>query len=160
MHTLMLLRHAKSDWSIFVSDHKRPLNKRGKKDVPVMAQRLKSRSYKPDRIVSSSALRARSTAEVFSAILECDCIVDDALYEAKKSSIIDIIREMDEEIKDLIFVGHNPTWEMLAEYLTGESITMPTCSMVQISFDCKWKDVSAGNGKITYQDYPKKEHIT
>ena len=156
MHTLILLRHGKSDWSTSASDHERPLNKRGKKDVPVMAERLKNRSYKPDMMVSSSALRARLTAEVFENTLECDCIVNDALYEANRSRIIDIIRDMNEEIEDLMLIGHNPTWEILTEHLTGEGVSMPTCSMVQIAFDCCWKDVGEAGGKIIYFDYPKK----
>jgi len=157
MHKLLLLRHAKSDWSKSVSDHERPLNKRGKKNAPVMAKRLKERRYRPDKMISSSALRARSTAEVFADVLECDLIIDDALYESDESLILDLIHKIDESIEDLVLVGHNPTLEILAEYLTGESITLPTCAMVHIAFGCDWKDIDGSKGKVIYLDYPKKD---
>jgi len=157
MHTLLLLRHAKSDWSVPVGDHKRPLNKRGSRDAPVMAKRVKKRGYRPDMILSSSALRAVQTAEAFAKALKSEPLFDDRLYDAHENTIIDLIHAMEEEIKDLMLVGHNPTWESVVEYLTGERIVMPTCSMVQIAFDCHWKELKATEGKIVYFDYPKKE---
>ena len=157
MHTLLLLRHAKSDWSTPVSDHKRPLNKRGIRDAPMMAKRLKKHGYRPDRMLSSSAQRARATAELFAKTLRSKLVLVDALYDADKNTIIDLIRQTDEGIKDLMLVGHNPAWEILVENLTGEDMVMPTCSTVQIAFDCHWKEIKEGGGEIVYFDYPKKK---
>ena len=156
MHTLTLLRHGKSDWSTGETDCRRPLNKRGKRDAPVMAERVKVRSYRPDMMISSDALRAVETAKVFAERLGSELIVDASLYATDESSVVDIIHTIDEEVNDLMLIGHNPTWEYLAEYLTGIDITMPTCSVVQIAFECSWKKVGRGSGKVIYFDYPKK----
>ncbi len=155
MHTLLLLRHAKSDRSIHVSDNKRPLSKRGLMDAPVMANRLKERHYNPDKLMSSNALRAQTTAEVFAGVLGTELIIDRHLYNAEVLDVVNIICSTNEDVEELMLVGHNPNWEELTEYLTGEEITMPTCSVVQISFDCAWKKIKKKSGNIVYFDYPK-----
>ena len=157
MHTLTLLRHAKSDRSVDVGDKDRPLNERGFYDAPMMAKRLHKEGFMPDKMISSYALRAETTAKVFADALHTKLILDKALYNVDEASVVDIIRATDEDIKDLMLVGHNPTWELLAEYFSNTDITMPTCAVVQISFDCMWKKVTKGSGKIVYFDYPKKE---
>ncbi|MEE8589496.1 MAG: histidine phosphatase family protein [Sulfurimonadaceae bacterium] len=156
MHTLTLLRHAKSDPSVDVTDRKRPLNKQGIRDAPVMAKRLQKRGYIPDIMISSYALRAETTAKAFADALGSELVLDKALYNVDETSAINIIRAMDEDVKDLMLIGHNPAWEVLAGYLSGSDITLPACAIVQISFECAWKKVDGGSGKILYFDYPKK----
>lgn len=157
MHTLLFVRHAKSDRSTLTDDFKRPLNHRGAKDAPVMAKRLEKRKYRPDMMISSDALRAKSTAEAFTDALGAELILNHDLYNADEKKIIKLIRNMDENVKELMLVGHNPTWEILVEYFTKKSIELPTCSIVQIGFDCKWEKIKKGSGKIIHFDYPKKE---
>ena len=154
MHTLLLLRHAKADNSMPVSDHKRPLSNKGIEDAPIMAKRLAESLYKPDMMISSTALRSMVTAEVFSQVLEVELILNNELYNAYEKTVLDLVRGMDEDIKDLMLVGHNPTWEILLEDFTGESIQMKPCSLVQISFDGLWEDIKEGSGKVIYQDSP------
>ena len=68
MTILTLVRHAKSDWSNpQLTDHDRPLNKRGEHDAPMMAKRFASSGLEVPRIFSSTAVRARMTAESFGA---------------------------------------------------------------------------------------------
>ena len=64
MKTIVIARHAKSDWATGLSDHDRPLNARGKLDAPRMGQALNELGFQPDLIISSSAVRARTTAEI------------------------------------------------------------------------------------------------
>lgn len=65
MKTLMLLRHAKSSWKDdSVTDHDRPLNKRGRKAAPLVGHLLRDQHLVPDLITSSSAVRAQTTATV------------------------------------------------------------------------------------------------
>lgn len=156
MHTLTLLRHAKSDRSAHVSDKDRPLNERGFYDAPIMAKRLQEHGFVPDKMISSYALRAETTAQVFAGALGSELILDKALYNVDEASVIDMIRTTDEEIQDLMLVGHNPTWELLAEYFTASDISMPTCAVIQITFESTWQDLGKGSGKIIYFDYPKK----
>lgn len=156
MHTLTFLRHAKSDQSAHVSDKDRPLNERGFYDAPVMAKEMQEHGLVPDKMVSSYALRAETTAKIFAEILGSKVILDKALYNVDEASVIDMIRATDEAVEHLMLVGHNPTWEQLSEYFTASDISMPSCAVIQISFSCRWKDVDKGSGKIIYFSYPKK----
>jgi phosphohistidine phosphatase len=66
MKTVLIVRHAKSSWSnVDLVDFDRPLNERGKKDAPMMAERMIQKKIKLDAIISSPARRARKTAEAF-----------------------------------------------------------------------------------------------
>jgi len=59
MKTLLILRHAKSSWKHpELSDHDRPLNKRGKRDAPIIGKLLRKKGLVPDVIFSSTAVRA------------------------------------------------------------------------------------------------------
>ena len=156
MHTLTLLRHAKSDQSIHVSDRDRPLNERGFYDAPLVAKRLQESGYRPNKMISSYALRAETTAQIFAETLGSELILDSGLYNVDKESVIEMIHATDELVIDLMLVGHNPTWESLVEYFTGTYTSMPACAVVQISFECRWNEVDRGMAKITYFDYPKK----
>ena len=156
MHTLTLLRHAKSDQSAHVRDKDRPLNEKGFYDAPLMAKGLQEHGVIPDKMVSSYALRAETTAQIFAEVLGSEVKLDKALYNVDEASVINIIRSTGEEVKDLMLVGHNPTWELLAEYFTASDISMPACAVIQISFACRWINVGKGSGKIAYFDYPKK----
>ena len=134
MHTLTLLRHAKSDPSVDVTDRKRPLNKQGIRDAPVMAKRLQKRGYMPDIMISSYALRAETTAQIFAEALGVELMLDKALYNVDEASVTDMIRSTDEEIQSLMLVGHNQTWELLSEYFTASDISIPACAFIHISF--------------------------
>ena len=64
MKSLLILRHAKSSWKHpELTDHDRPLNKRGKRDAPRMGEILRSEHLIPEAIISSTAARAHATAE-------------------------------------------------------------------------------------------------
>jgi phosphohistidine phosphatase len=48
---LFLIRHAKSSWKdAGLPDYARPLNKREKRDAPLMAELMKKKNVKPDLI--------------------------------------------------------------------------------------------------------------
>ncbi|HAG72955.1 MAG TPA: phosphohistidine phosphatase, partial [Gammaproteobacteria bacterium] len=71
MKILYLLRHAKSSWDDpDLKDFERPLNARGLRDVPVMADRFNARNCRVDCIVSSPATRAKTTAGLFSEAID------------------------------------------------------------------------------------------
>ena len=66
MKQLILIRHAKSDWDDpSLDDFDRPLNGRGKRDAPLMAERLRDKDIKIDQFIASPAKRARKTAAIF-----------------------------------------------------------------------------------------------
>ncbi|GEM_PF-24876 len=138
MKTLLVMRHAKSSWEdADISDHDRPLNKRGKKDAPMMGKLLKKQGILPDLIISSTAKRARDTVELFSE--ECgyhaDVIWDESLYAAEPVAYIDALRHAPDEAGTVMVVGHNPGLEELVAMLTDEWARLPTAAMVEVSLD-------------------------
>ena len=161
MKKLILARHAKSSWEYAIADIDRPLNNRGLHDAPVMADYLKSQNVVIDIIISSPALRARTTAQYYVDKLQASdqqLQIDDSIYEAHEQDLLKIINELDNDICSVMLVGHNPTFTFLANILANEHIVnMPTCSSVTISFDVSdWQQVKVGGGIMERFDYPKK----
>lgn len=161
MKTLYILRHAKSSWKFEeLSDHDRPLNKRGRTDAPMMGSELASRGVSPSRIVSSPAVRAISTATLVSRELGYEpdnIIVDERIYGADKNTLLDVVQETPQEIDDVMIVGHNEALSDFANMLSPESIgSMPTAGFVALQFDCEsWYEISQDNAKLLFFDFPK-----
>lgn len=162
MKTLFLVRHAKSSWdNSELSDHDRPLSKRGKRDAPFMGKLLNQKHIKPDIIITSSAKRAYSTAKNFVKELNYKkgkLVVDKNIYESGTSELINIIKKIDDKHNSVMLFGHNPALTMLNNYLSDKSIdNIPTCAVVTIEFDVdSWGKISSGSGKQVFFEYPKK----
>jgi phosphohistidine phosphatase len=160
--TLVLVRHAKSRQNYKnVADHDRPLNDRGERDAPYMAERLARRGPRPDRIISSSALRALATAEEFLVALELEAdamVVTRSIYEAGASELITLVSDLDNDLKCVIVVGHNPTLTDVANTLATEPVgELPTCSVVTLALDSgTWADAKKGAFRLVDFDFPKR----
>ncbi len=161
---LLIIRHAKSDWNNpEIRDFERPLNERGERNAPEMARRLIRHDLVPQLLVSSPALRALTTAELFAGVLgyERSSIVQvPEIYEARSSTLLDIINGLDNQVDFAALFGHNPGVSHLASKLSDSRfLDLPTCGMVLIKFPFDdWSLVSGGTGNIKYEDYPKKDH--
>jgi phosphohistidine phosphatase len=162
MKRLTLLRHAKSDWSLpGQNDWDRPLNKRGQRDAPDMARRLRARRLKPDLILTSPAVRALTTATVMARELKVPAahvIQDERLYLASPTDLIAVIRELGGESKHLMVFGHNPGMSDCANRLSaGDHIdNLPTCGVFTARFDIRsWADLDWNSGQEAEFDYPK-----
>jgi phosphohistidine phosphatase len=161
MKTLYLLRHAKSSWEFEdLSDHDRPLNNRGRHDAPLMGRELASREITLDLIVTSSAVRALTTASLVAKELEYDIeniIINEAIYEAGKEELLKIIRQIPDTVNNLMLVGHNPDITELANLLSPEHIAnLPTAAVVGFRFNClTWSGISPENTVLVLYDYPK-----
>ncbi|MGI9569867.1 MAG: SixA phosphatase family protein [Desulfobulbia bacterium] len=162
MKHLYLIRHGKSSWSDpSLSDFSRPLNKRGKRDVPLMGKRMAVLEKQPDMIISSPAKRARRTARGIGATLgfrKKEIILDDELYSFSSQGLLDVIKKTPAPVEVLAVVGHNHGLTECAELLSGESlINVPTCGIVLISFDVSsWDMIFDGGGSMLLFDYPKR----
>jgi len=160
---LILIRHAKSSWSDpSLADHDRPLNKRGKRNAPLMGKRLARHYCLPDRVVASPAKRARKTARIICKQLpfpKKEIILEERLYSSDIMDLYGIVRSCDERVKRLFLVGHNFVITDFAEELTGVSISnIPTCGIVGIRFNVLcWAQVQQSSGKLLFFDYPKKQ---
>jgi phosphohistidine phosphatase len=153
--TLHLLRHAKSDWSDErLSDHDRPLNKRGRKARETVAKHV--RKWHVDLVVCSTARRARETSEPVVSTLGCDVRYDDALYGASTRELLDVVRVLPAELRVVMLVGHNPSMEDFTELLCGDSPGYPTAALGTVALDVdEWADVDPGSGSLVGFVTPK-----
>jgi len=160
MKTLYLIRHAKSSWkNLELDDFDRPLNKRGKRDAPVIGARLKKCAVFPDIILCSPAKRAKDTAKKITKALGYDKKIqyNPDIYEASSNTLQNIINSINIQHSTAFLIGHNPGLNMLVEKYIGMEDNIPTCGIVGIRFACdKWDDISSKNAELLSFDYPKK----
>ncbi|MEJ6982298.1 histidine phosphatase family protein [Pedobacter sp. P351] len=163
MKQLLLIRHAKSDWSNSgLSDFERPLNKRGNKDAPVMADRLLNKHLIPQAIISSPALRALTTAKYFAEVFNIDkkeIQKEPAIYEASPNTLLSIVNGLDNKFDFIALFGHNPGITNFAISLCDTNIyDMPTCGVILIEFPFDdWKLISKNTGEEKLYDFPRNE---
>ncbi len=154
MKTLMLLRHAKSDWDDpSLKDFDRPLATRGERDAPRIGKALGKRGPLPDLIVSSPAARARATIEavVRAATLNLEIRFDEAVYGASSPELMKLIRRLPDNSSCVLLVGHNPGFEDLVGRLSGSRERMPTAALACIEFPVdRWEDVQDESGKLAW----------
>ena len=161
MKKLYIIRHAKSSWKdTTLDDFERPLNKRGQKDVPLMAKRLKEKNVIPDLIISSPALRAKTTAKLIAKELNFkkQITYDADIYEADTNEIFDTIRKIDESCNIVFLIGHNPSLNAFVHALVDFKENIPTCGIIALQINCEhFKDLSSTCTKLLSFDSPKKE---
>ena len=159
MKKLLLIRHAKAVHDISYDDFERPLTPKGIKDAEFMAERLQKKHVVPQILVSSPAIRALATADIFSEYLSLSKPKQDKkIYEASRIELLDVINGFDDRYDFIGLAGHNPTIEQMARYLTGKDIDFPTCAVALIGFEFdSWQQVASGTGDLEWYDSPK-EH--
>lgn len=162
MKTLMLLRHAKSSWKDSeIADHDRPLNKRGKKAAPLMGHFLSIADLVPDLILSSTAIRARETAEAVAKASSYKGSVEllDSLYLAPAGKLLSEAQShTPDSVGRLLLVGHNPGMEDLVEILCGKREAFPTAALAvfEIGID-RWTALELGVETKVVKVYRPKE---
>lgn len=160
--TLCLIRHAKSSWKFpALKDFDRPLNKRGRRDAPFMGALLVKKKIVPDQIISSPANRAITTAGMIAKELSYPnnkIIEKRDLYEATTDDLLKAAQGVEENVKSLFLVGHNPGITYFAEKLSDKEIdNIPTCGIFAIGFEVEsWGQVDYGKGIFRFFEYPKK----
>lgn len=158
---LIIIRHAKSDQSFFGNDFERPLNERGKSDAPLMAKRLADKKFKIDALVSSPAIRAKKTAELFSETLKMPAtgiIFISALYHASPEIFYEVVSGLPDELDIVAVFSHNPGISYFINSLnTNTRIdNMPTCGIFGITAAItSWSGFSKAKKEFLFFDYPK-----
>ena len=110
-----------------------------------MGALLRQRSLLPDLIVTSDAVRAEATARAVAGAAEYlgKITLSPELYHANPEAIIDVVRALPETARSVLIVGHNPGLQDLVEQLTGESVELPTATLVHLELPVKrWRDVT------------------
>jgi len=152
MKTLYLLRHAKSSWKDeTLRDFDRPLKGRGRKAAELMGQVLAEEKLGSALVISSPAVRARETTELVleSAGLKVEPRFEERIYEADVRTLLALVRAISDSSGVALLVGHNPGFENLLDYLTGDARQMPTAALAKIEFDVEsWSEVSEESGRL------------
>lgn len=153
---LILLRHAKSDWAAGLSDHERPLNRRGRLAAPLMGAWLIESGHIPTRALVSSAARAQETWARLGVAAPMETRA--ALYDADPETILEEITLTEAAPSPLLVVGHNPGIHDAANRLLREPavIEFPTAQAVVIELKAEsWADIRFGGGKLVDLASPK-----
>lgn len=139
---LIVLRHAKSDWNTDApTDHARPLNRRGRKDAPRVAQRLCELGWTPEYVVSSDSQRTRETYQimrkVFAEALGEEPVVQflESLYHAGPQALASAMVDVPDEVSLVMAIGHNPGWQEVVYALTGQAVSMTTANAALLSIE-------------------------
>ena len=146
MKRLLILRHAKSSWAdSSISDWQRPLNDRGLRDAPRCGAWLRDRSLVPEVIITSDAVRARTTAEIVAkaAGFAKEILLEPSLYHATPHDVLAVLNGVqDQSAATVLIVGHNPGLEELVRLLSGEHHDLPTTALVhfRMSID-RWSEL-------------------
>jgi phosphohistidine phosphatase len=156
-YELLLLRHAKSDWSLEMDDFSRPLKKRGRRTAKRIGRWLYEQRLIPDIILCSPAVRTMETAQRVCRQLGIDeaaIVYDPRIYEANAQTLLDILTTGCHQ-RRVLLVGHNPGLEDLLLKLTSHSIPLsangkclPTAALARLTFDGEWAELAEGSAKL------------
>lgn len=160
MRTLFLMRHAKSDWDAPVGgDHERPLNSRGRKAAALMGRFFSRLELAPDLVVSSTAVRARTTVELAAEAggWRAPIRLTRELYDSSPVVVLEVARQAPAEVERQLLAGHEPVWSELAGALIGGGqLRMATATVAAITFEIeRWSEIAPGRGRLLWLIGPR-----
>ena len=159
MKSIIIFRHGKSDWdATYDRDHDRPLSKRGSKAAIKMGRYLDKINQVPDQVLSSSATRAKNTAElaIKHGNWNSKYSIEPKIYGASSDTLIKLIHLLNNEITSICFVGHEPTCSSFISLCTFHSQRFTTASMAKINFKSDtWNKIEFGTGTLDWIKSPK-----
>lgn len=163
MKHLTLIRHAKSDHgSRLITDFQRPLSARGLRDAPLIGRHLlTTHAFAPDRVVTSPARRAATTASLVLEAAGLDSSLtlhgEPRIYEAPLPSLIEVVRSLPDASGHSVLFGHNPGLELLANWLCGtaviDGLRTGGVIMLQLEGD-RWSQAGPGTASLLTYFYP------
>ena len=160
MKSILLFRHGKSEWNTYYdSDHNRPLSPRGIKAAKKMGVFLANKNQMPDLVISSTAVRAKTTVEL--AMKEgkwpSAMILESAIYGGPPTILLSIAQSQLESVESICFVGHEPNFSMFISQACGLShIQFTTANMAKVDFNVnEWKEIEFGSGTLDWIQRPK-----
>ena len=152
------MRHAKSDWGTdHSSDHERPLSDRGVRSARLMGRLISGLEMTPQHVISSTAVRARTTAALASEAGKWETRIDleSGFYGSGPEAVLERSAAAP-NVERLMLVGHQPTWGMLVNRLTGAVVEMKTGSLAAIEFMIDdWEELAAAQGVLTSLHHPR-----
>jgi len=139
-------------------DFDRPLKGRGRDAAKQIGKRLADEKPQPQVIVCSPAVRTRETADIVlkHANLKVDVTFDERIYEASLRDLLHVVADIADSKQVAMMIGHNPGFEELVAFLSGEHRAMPTCALAKIRLEVEsWKEARAGEGTLEWFVTPK-----
>ena len=160
MKTIILFRHSESGWNTnYRGDHERSLTERGIIIAKKMGLYLSEIKSTPDLLISSTALRAKTTAKLAKKEggWSCKLILEKGIYGGNPLFIIDLIKKQDDAINSICLTGHEPHFSsFICRVINKDHIHFPTASMAKIDFmQNKWKDVDFDNANLDWLIKPE-----
>ena len=158
MKTLLIMRHAKSAYPPGISDDfDRPLNKRGRADLPRIARLLAAYGPRPEFVLASAARRVHQTATGLAGALGLSASVlhlDDALYLSSPSTLTQAAAGLPDSVQTGLIIAHNPGLEAWIGELTGAHIHLPTAGLAAVALGLhSWEKI--GRGRLLYFVVPR-----
>jgi phosphohistidine phosphatase len=166
MHSLYLLRHAKSSWSDpTLPDQERPLAPRGRRDAKRIAKHLLRLGIMPELVLCSSAERTRETLELVRPALGATATVrlEEELYAADAETLLERLRAVPEELASVMLIGHNPGLQDLALLLTSAGTELdrlktkfPTAALATLTLaTTTWRRLSPADALLAAYVVPR-----
>ena len=160
MKSVILFRHGKSDWdAVYNTDHNRPLAKRGIKAAKRMGKYLADLDQMPDLVISSPAVRAKTTVQLAmeSGEWSSEFKLDRSIYGGASGTLLDLLYNINESVGVACLVGHEPTFSSFISNCTNSGwIRFPTASMARLDFEVSaWKEIRFGQGTLAWLTRPK-----
>ncbi|KEJ88662.1 SixA phosphatase family protein [Sulfitobacter donghicola] len=160
MKRLILMRHAKSDWTdLDQTDHGRALNERGRVSAAALGDWLRKNGFQPDHILCSDAKRTRETLDGLK-LGDAPTSFLKSLYLAEPDVMAGTLHQRSEDC--ILMVAHNPGTAMLAEMLLATAsdhsgfYKYPTGATLVVDFDIMdWRDLRKGTGKLVQFTVPR-----
>ena len=157
MKTLILVRHAKSDWPEDTDDFDRPLAERGIENAHKMAAYLMQNGIHIDQFISSPALRALHTCEIFNETYHIEILTNRKLYNANENNFESVINDLTDEVNSVAMFSHNNGISNFANMMSGDIFAFPTCGVAGFQVDCEsWADFEGPKKKLLFFYEPKK----
>ena len=163
MKSVILFRHGKSDWdAVYNTDHNRPLAKRGIKAAKRMGKYLADLDQMPDLVISSPAVRAKTTVQLAMETGEwsSEFKLDRSIYGGSSGTLLDLLYNINDSMGVACLVGHEPTFSSFISNCTNSGwIRFPTASMARLDFEVSaWKEIRFRQGTLAWLTRPKELH--
>lgn len=152
--TLVVIRHAKSDWTHDLPDERRPLNPRGRREAPLIGEWVAGNVGDVDLVLCSTAARARETL-ARSGVTAKTVRYDERVYAASPQDLMSVLDEVSDDVGTVAVVGHNPGLSELVGVLTGEAVELKTSSVAVVSWQGGWPDVWARGASLVSHATPR-----
>ncbi len=158
MKKIIFVRHAKSSWEYDLSDINRPLKERGYKDAKIVSSKLLEFDFKIDMVLSSDAVRAMTTAEIFVETMNFpkdSIVLNHSLYDFSGQNVLEVVKSTPFHIETLMIFGHNYALTNIVNSFGSKYIdNVPTSGVVVMQFNItNWQKLNKGETVLTL--FPK-----